>query len=183
MVGEKKEQAKGAREDELWVLAFKRLVPWTMKKHRLSPADAEEIVQEAIRLFLEAGGDADPADLKALLQALGSNINGIAVNRRRKKALRAVTLTTDGSPAELDDPPDAEQKIIGDRINRKGISAILDRIADDELLFSIVTQMAEGVVEPAGQAKALSRDIREVYNARRRLKTHTEEVKKLMETW
>lgn len=183
MVQERKERTQSADEDELWGLAFKRLVLWTVKKHRLSPADAEETVQEAVRLFLEAGGVADPADPKALLHALGSNINGIAVNRRRKKALHAVTLTADGAATEPEDPPDVEQKIMNAEIARRAVSALLDRVADDELLFSLVIQTAEGVEDPADQAKVLNRSIQDIYNARRRLKAHIQAVKDLMEAW
>lgn len=110
-------------EDELWRLAFKRLVVWTAKKHRMNPADAEETVQDAIRLYIAAGGRADPTNPKALLDALGSNINGIAVNRRRKKAELAVSLTADGEPVERHDPPNPEQQFVDDDIARKAVSA------------------------------------------------------------
>jgi DNA-directed RNA polymerase specialized sigma24 family protein len=170
-------------EDELWKLAFKKLVFWTAKKHRMNPADAEETVQDAIRLFLKAGGQADPANPKALLDALGSNINGIAVNRRRKKAELAVLLTADGEEAERDDPPNTEQRIVDDEIARKAVSTLLERIEKDELATAIVMQTIDGVEDPADQAKALGRRVQEVYNARRRLKAHVEAVKQLMGTW
>lgn len=183
MVKERKEPATGLTEDELWALAFKRLVPWAVKRHGLNPADAEEMVQDAIKQFLASGGVADPSNPQALLQALGSRINGLAVNRRRKKAERAFTLTADGEPAEPDDPPDPEQRIVGDDVARRAVSALFERVGNDEVVFWIVTQMSEGVDEPADHAKALGLDVREVYNARRRLKTHVEAIKKLMETW
>lgn len=170
-------------EDKLWQLAFSRLVPWTVKRHRMNPADAEETVQDAIRLFLKAGGQANPADPKALLDALGSRINGIAVNRRRKKAELAVRLTADGEAAELDDPPDVEQRMVDDQIARKAVSALLERIESDDVATAIVMQTMEGVEDPADQAKALGRGAQEVYKARRRLKSHVESVKQLMETW
>lgn len=170
-------------EDQLWQLAFKKLVIWTVKRHRMNAADAEETVQEATRLFLKAGGTADPANPKALLEALGSNINGIAVNRRRKKTALAVTLTSDGESAELDEPDDPEQRILNDDFARRAISTLLERIEEDELATAIVMQMIDGVEDAADQAKALGRRIQDVYNARRRLKTHREAVEKLMETW
>lgn len=170
-------------EGELWRLAVKKLVVWTVKKHRMNPADAEQVVQEAILLFLQAGGQADPNNPKALIDKLGSNINGIAVNRRRKKAELAVRLTAGGVDAELEDPPDAEQGIADDQLARKVISTLLERIGDDELATAVVMQMIDGVDNPADQARALGRDVREVYNARRRLKAHVEAIKELMETW
>ncbi len=122
-------------------------------------------MQEAIRLFLQAGGEVDAADPTALLNALGSNVNGIAVNRRRKKAQLAVVLTTDGSAAELDDPSDPEQRIVDGQIARKAISTLLERVEKDELATAIVIQTSDGVEHPADQAKALGRGVREVYNA------------------
>lgn len=182
-MGASLKQAPGLTEGELWGLAFKRLVGWAIKKHRMNQADAEETVQGAIRLFLQAGGTADPAAPKALLEALGSNVNGIAVNRRRKKAELAVQLTTDGSAAELDEPHDLEQSIIDGQIARKAISTLLDRVEHDELATAIIVQTSDGVEDPAAQASALGRDIRDVYNARRRLKAHVEAVQKLMVGW
>jgi hypothetical protein len=178
LVGESKERVPAA--DELWKLAFKRLVPWTMKTHRVDKADAEETVQEGIRQFLAAGGDADPAEPKALLQALGSRINGVMVDRRRKKAARAVALTADGSPAEAVDPGNFERELLDDDLVRKAVSALLERLEGDELATAVLMQMSEGVDDADTQAKALGRDVRDVYKARRRLKTHAEAVEKLM---
>jgi DNA-directed RNA polymerase specialized sigma24 family protein len=184
LLGQSKTPAAAATaEGELWRLAVKKLVVWTVKKHRMNPADAEQVVQEAIRLFLRAGGQADPNNPKALIDGLGSNINGIAVNRRRKKAELAVRLTADGTDAEPDDPPDAEQRLIDDQIARKAISAILERVKDDQRATEVVMMMSEGIEDPADQAKAMGCDVREVYNARRRLKTHVEAIKQRMETW
>ena len=170
-------------DDDLWLLVLRRLIPWSMRRHRLSAADAEEIVQEAVQQHLAAGGVADPGDRKGLLQALGSRVNGIAVDRRRKKALRAVALTVGGDLPEVADPGalgDREQR---NDLARKGIDALLERLAADELARAIVRQIAEGVDNPAQQAEALGRDIRDVYNARRRLVTHVAAVQLLMESW
>jgi DNA-directed RNA polymerase specialized sigma24 family protein len=182
-VGESKDPGTKLTEDELWKLAFKKLVLWTIKRHRMKPADAEETVQEAIRLFLAAGGVADPSRPKALLDALRSNVNGIAVNRGRKKAAKAVGLTEDGSPAELKSPPHLEDRIVGDQIARKAISTMLERVDGDHLVTSIFMLKLDGVEDAADQAKALGCNVRDVYNARRRLKTHTDAVEKLMEGW
>lgn len=174
-------RATGPDENEVWASAFKRLVLWTVRRHRANPADAEEIVQEAIRQFIQSGGVPDPVDSKVLLEALGSRVNGIVVNRRRKKVERAVRLTSDGSQAELDDPPDPSERIVGAQLANKAISALLERLSDDPIATAVVMQTADGVEDPAEQAKALGCDVREVYNARRRLKVQTEAIRKLME--
>lgn len=179
-MGESKQRT--VAETEMWGTAFRRLVYWTMKRHRLNLADAEEIVQEGIGQYVAGGGLADPADLGGLLRALGSRINGVAVDRRRKKALREDALTDDGSVAELVDP-DPEQRVIANDIARRTVSVLLDRIEGDELVLAVVMQIADGVDDPAAQARALGRDVHEVYNARRRLKPHVEAIEKFMETW
>lgn len=169
--------------DDPWLLVLRRLVPWSMRRHRLNAADAEEIVQEAVRQFLAAGGVVDASDPKGLLQAIGSRINGIAVDMRRKKALRAVGLTADGRLPEVEEPEPFEERELRDDTARRAVELLLERVGDDELVRSVVMQMADGVDSPADQAKALGRDIREVYNARRRLVTHVGAVQESMESW
>lgn len=180
----RREPTKGRTEDDaLWKSASFRLVAWTARRHRLDAAEAEDTVQEAIQQFIRAGGAADPTDLEGLLASVGSRINGIINNKRRKKAHRAVGLTDDGAPAELDDPPDQEEMLADASFGRKAIGVLLERVEGDDLLSAMVMQMAEGVEEPADLAKVLGRKVHDVYNARRRLKAHVEAVKKIMEGW
>lgn len=178
-MGENKDRAA---EDELWKLAFRRLVAWTMKTHRVSAADAEESVQEAARLFISGGGRADPKDPKALLAALGSQVNGVMVNRRRKKSSRAVELSKDGAPVDHSDSGDFERQLIDDDLVRVGISRVMERLDEDKIAEGVLMKMCEGIEEPAAQATALGCPVTEVYKARTRLKTHAEAVEKqLME--
>jgi DNA-directed RNA polymerase specialized sigma24 family protein len=181
-MGERKEGRTGS-EDELWGAVYTRLVPWTVRRHRVNPADAEEMVQDAVRLFVESGGTADPRDVRGLLAALGSRINGIAVDRRRKKANRAVSMTKDGDPAEPPTPENPADRMVRADEARKAIEALLERVRGDALVTSIVLQMSDGVVEPAAQAKVLGCDVTDVYNARRRLKVHVEAIQKMMGSW
>ena len=55
-MGERKD-AKTESEDELWGLAYSKLVPWTVRRHHVNPADAEEMVQDAMRLFVKSGNE------------------------------------------------------------------------------------------------------------------------------
>lgn len=183
MAGENTAKATSKAEGELWQLTFKRLVAWTAKIHHMNASDAEETVQEAIRLFLKTGGQADPTKPKELLVALGSKVNGVAVNRRRKKAALSVRLTEDGSEAEPDCPPNLEERIVADAVARKAISTLLDRVGNDDLVTAIVMCTSDGVEDPADQSKAIGCGIREVYNGRRRLKTHVDAVRELMKDW
>jgi hypothetical protein len=171
-------------EDDLWKTAFKRLVPWTLKTHKMNAADAEETVQEAIRLFLTAGGQANTTDPQALLKALGSQINGIAVNLRRKKARLTVQLIKDGSADPIPDcSATPERRAIDSQIAVRAVSTLLDRVAGDDLATAIVMEMSEENDIPAEQAKNISCDIAQVYNGRRRLKGHVDAVGRLMEEW
>lgn len=169
--------------DDPWLLVLRRLVPWSIRRHRLNAADAEEIVQEAVRQFLAGGSVVDASDPKALLQAIGSRINGIAVDMRRKKALRAVGLTAEGRLPDVAEPEPSAERGLRDDTARRAVAALLARAGADELVRAIVEQFAEGVDDPAQQARALGRHIREVYNARRRLVTHVAAVRESMESW
>ena len=133
--------------------------------------------------MIRTGRKIDLEDFRELLRAIGSRVNGIAVNRRRNKAVSAVLLTTDGSFDDGGDESEFEDSLVNDDLARRGVSAILERIEADELVFSIVSLMAEEVYEPAEQAKRLGRAIGDVYNARRRLADHARAVRKQMETW
>ncbi len=171
-------------ERDLWARVFKRLTLWTMGKHRVNAADAEEMVQEAIRLFLSAGGVADPTNSRDLFMAIGSGVNGVAVNMRRKKARRAVTLTEDGEA--LHKFPDAtegiEQRLLNDAQARQRLSALLERLQGDDIATAVLLLMADGVSDAASQAKALGLPVAEVYNARRRIASHAKALTKLVES-
>ncbi len=187
LAGNSKDREAERKEQALWAQAFKRLVLWTVRRHRMNAADAEETVQEAVRQFFEAGGVVDANNPKALLDALGSRVNGIAVNRRRKKADGAVRLTAEGSAKELDAPsdsmPSSEARVVDGDLARRAISTLLERVDGDDLAQSIVLQEVEGVEDAADQARALARDVADVYKARKRLRTHVLAVKELMEKW
>lgn len=183
-MGKGTEQKKAPpREDDVWARAFRRLVPWTVKRHNVSPSDAEELVQEGIAQLIRSGRTIDLEDFTGLLAAVGSRINGIAVNLRRKKAVQAVLLTSDGSFDDGGDENRFEESLIDDNLARRAVNIVLERIANDELVFSIVGLMAEEVYEPAEQAKRLERAVGDIYNARRRLSDHASAVRKQMEAW
>lgn len=146
--------------------------------------DAKEAVQEAACQLIQAGFevDANAEDmLHKLLEALGSRINGLAINRRRKKAAGAVGLTEDGAPAEPAEPLDAERQVVDNDLARRTLSQLLERTTDDQVASSVLILMSDGVDEPAEQAKALGCDVREIYKARRRLSGHFYAIGKLNE--
>lgn len=159
-------------DDELWRTVTPRLVAWSMGKHKLSPWTAEEMVQEAVAQLLRSN-EPIPTSPKELMWALGSKINGLMRNLRRAKALNAVETTDDGhSPEGKDGRQDPEAAALTADVAKKATDLLLDRLKDDELAFLLVLQITEGVDEPKEQATALGRPIQDIYNARRRLRSH-----------
>lgn len=152
-----------------------------MKRHRMGPDDAEETVQAAIQQFLAAGGVADPARPRELLHALGSRVNGIAVNHRRKRANQAIALTKDGDEPDAEDETTGEARLVRDDHARRTLAALVEDVRGDTLLAAMLHHMIDGIDEPAELARALAVDVREVYNARRRLKMRVEAVTKRTE--
>lgn len=184
MLGKAKSEGKVAPQlQDIWGRAVRRLVPWTVRRHRVTPADAEEFVQEGIAQLIRSSANVDTGNFETLLAAIGSRVNGIAVNARRKKAVRSVLLTRDGSFEDSDDDGAFEESLVDADVARRAVNALLERVAEDGLVFSIIGLMADEVYKPADQAKQLDCAVSEVYNARRRLNEHVDQVRKLMETW
>jgi hypothetical protein len=138
------------------------------------------VVQEAVLQYLAAGGSHD-GGAAMLTAAIRSRINGITANLRRKKCLRAVTLAPHGSTLEYADPFEAEERIVGLDWTKKAFDVLLDRISGDNVVLAMVGHMANGVTDPSRLAGALGSDVRQVYNARRRLQTHVMSARKTLE--
>lgn len=166
--------------DELWGRAYKVLVLWSIKRFRVSMQDAEDLVQEGMKQFIGAGGTAD-AGFKALLQAVGSRINGEHNNQSRNKASNAVRLTADGQLPDDRVGDHAEDRVVAVNWSRKAVGVLLDRVGGDDVLLAMVTHMADGTDAPAELAVALGVGPGDVYNARRRLNGHVTAVKASME--
>lgn len=160
--------------DELWAHVFKRFVLWLVKARRINRADAEEIVQEAIGQFVKCGGIADPADPISLFWGVRSRVNGVLVNWYRNKSRKAVTLTPGDEIVDVPDPTNLDKRIDA----RRAIGTLLDRVANDPLVADVVMCKADGIEDAADIAQELGKEVRDVYNANRRLKVHVENIKK-----
>lgn len=167
------------QQSDPWRLAYRRLVGWAVKRRRLSPADAEDLVQEGIKQFIASGGKAD-GDFKGLLDGIGSRMNGVLIDQRRKKALTHVQPTSDGTLPELAGDH-GENRVISEDCARKNVGALLERIEADKMLYDMVLHMADGIDTPSDLALALGVERDDVYNARRRLNGHATAVKASME--
>ena len=138
--------------------------------------DAEDIAREAIaQLYDPKYKKWDPAERDLLLD-LGSRVNGIIQNRRRKK----VEVLGD----EVDEVRalDAERRDSADPVRgieaRQTLDRLLARVSKDELVEQILLLMTDGVFKAAAQAEALKRPIKDIYNARRRLVDHVESIRR-----
>lgn len=159
--------------EDLWALAYPRLVGWTIKRHRLAQEDAEEVVQGAIAQLYEAEVDVG-SDLKGVLDATGSRINGIMSNRRTKKIDRIINPTSDGTLPDRHDGRDPEARIAGRQWASHAITLLLERVQGDETLEGVVMN---GDAKPKDVAAELGVEVAAVYNARRRLKAHVAAVR------
>lgn len=143
--------------------AFRRLG----RKHRLK--DAEDLALEAIAQYLDPRNSPDRS--KSLRDVLGSIVNGLVKNLRRKEARWA------GPPGDPDDVLEhvaaktlTPEEAVGfkEKVKRK-MDALLDRVATVPEAEQILLLEIEGVDEPSEQAQKLKVDIRDVYRARRKL--------------
>ncbi len=169
--------AEAERDEELWAQAYPRLVGWTIKRHRASLEDAEEVVQEAITQLYEAETDIG-SDLRGALDAAGSRINGIMRNRWTKKIDKIIKPTSDGTLPDSRSGGDPETHIGRKQWASHAITLLLERVQGDATLEGVVMN---GDGKPRDVAAELGVDVAAVYNARRRLKAHVAAVRDELE--
>jgi DNA-directed RNA polymerase specialized sigma24 family protein len=160
-----------------WSAITKRLVAYAHRRlRRRSIETAKEIAQEALtRIWDPEYAGWDPAKEPMLLRHLGSVVNGIVRNlhvsmRERAAVGRAPEIVE--RLAELPEGAPDGRSADGRMDARKIVDRLLERTGTDEIVSGIVLLMAEGIDRPAEQAAALDRTVRDIYNARRRLKDH-----------
>lgn len=159
-----------------WTAIRKRLVAFARRKG-LAREDAEQVAQEAIgRVFDPAHAPYDPDVHGDLLRFLGSVVNGLISNLRKRRSytplsMQAVSALVETAPSPEDDAIAREQA-------RDVVEALLERTADDPIAHRILALMREGVMTPIEQAARLGVPISEIYKAKRRLKTHSGAIRK-----
>ncbi|MEZ4446996.1 MAG: hypothetical protein R3B72_48400 [Polyangiaceae bacterium] len=142
-----------------------------MKRFRLAPQDAVDVVQEAIAQFLASpagDGELTPGEL---MMGVGSRINGVMANRRRKQIDRAARPTSDGALPERSDDGETEARLLGKAHAEKALGLLLARVAGDRLLTEAVLAADS---KPAELADRLGVTPEAIYNARRRLDKHVQ---------
>jgi DNA-directed RNA polymerase specialized sigma24 family protein len=163
---------------------FKRMSLYAARRlgKRATLEEGEDLAAEALRqLYDPEFKDWDPTK-QSIEDFLGSTINGLVQNRRRRKApqllegaedLEAVAgQSSAASPAEV-----VERKLDG----REAMNRLLESIKDDPLVTEIVMLQLDGVEDPKIQAERFGRPRKDIYNARRRLETHLEALRRVWE--
>lgn len=140
--------------------------------------DADEIAQEALRRFLDPEyADWDRQKEPALLQHLGSVVNGILLDRVRKsrrhlkkenEVSHFLILTRYGETLS------PEQRAVIKDYSQRFFALLFDRLSSkkDTVAEKIVELELEDVHEAAEQAARLNLPMAEIRNARRRLADH-----------
>lgn len=132
---------------------------------------AEDYASEAIRRhFDEAYADWSGED--PLLHHLGSVVNGLVSNLRRKRARRPTHHELDERRAPEDARLGPEHRVETRELARIALAALRARLDGDDVAEGVVEQLLVGEDRPRAIARALELDVREVYNANRRLKKH-----------
>lgn len=143
---------------------------------RGSTSDAEDLAHDAIAHVVEHVDAWDPNDKELALQ-LGSALNGIASNRRRKRALVREKLgasddhAADSSRAPAD-PRHGEGVYARRELAAKTMAKVEARLEGDELAVRVLRDLALGASHPKEQVAKFGKDMTEIVAARRRVEYH-----------
>ena len=134
---------------------------------------AQDLAQEAIsRLFDPNYAGWDQARQPVLLEFLGSVVNGLISNLRKKRRRRGAHLPLEGPgrPHLACECAGAETRVSqADELTR--IWALLQQeLQGDPLAVQVLELTIEGCERPRHQAAALGVDVERIYQARRRLR-------------
>lgn len=137
----------------------------------LSFGVAEELAQEAIRQFFDPhylnwDREANP-DLK---KHLGSIVNGLIRNYHRKK--RPTLGLTENLPQVGSQGQSPDSMAINKDLAHKIIDVLITRIDNDPRAVDSLYLFLEGCDQARDQAERLKCNVKDIYNARRRLDGH-----------
>ena len=166
-------------EGQDWSEISRRMTAYTLRRlgKGANVEDAKEIAQEAFTQLLSPDyRDWDPEEQPDLKDHLRSVINGLVMNRWRKRSGNE-TLVHQHPLESLPNPdPGGNQtpeSVAAERIDgRRALDLLLDRVAGDGLCEGVILLFADGVDKPAEQAVRLDQPVAAIYNARRRLQGH-----------
>lgn len=165
-----------------WKKTYKRLTLYAYHRlGRVGMSDmelAEDLAQEAVcRLYDPEYADWDSEREPVLLRFLGSTINGMVSNRRRKATRRGDvllgSLPCDGENIPRFELSTEERLILRDEV-ACAVAELRERLAGDELALQVLKNSLLDGDRPQEQAIALGVDVMKVYRARRRLRVAVE---------
>ena len=155
-----------------WKWTYENLVAFGRRRHRLTSEQAEQDAQEAIsRVFDPAYIRYDPAVHGTLLEFLGSIVNAIVANRRRRGSPAKWFLGLEGDEEEPRSPE--EHAIAKERFERVLVK-LLERTKHDPIARKLLAVMLEGVEGIENEADRVGVTAAQIEKALRRLKAHVE---------
>jgi DNA-directed RNA polymerase specialized sigma24 family protein len=157
-----------------WGDAYLRAATYAIRRGqffglRIDPGQAREIAGDALRQIVEAGWDR--AKYPEFADYLASRVNGIMVNRSRRKGTRA-EVATEGTPEPIPEssPPRSPEEAFADReLASLACTRVLERLDGNEAAAKVFLAMADGLDKPAEIAAETGLAIGVVYRARERI--------------
>lgn len=165
-------------EEYDWERVSEQLLAYTAARLRFTrPADAEQITQEALaQLFSpEKYAAWDPDGGQSLMENLGSRVNGLLSNLRKREKRRGIHEELDDEQV-LGNAPSPEDRVLDVHEARQALDELLERVDGDEVCDDVLVQMAAGYDKPADVALRTGRAVQEIYKARRRLVPHIDAI-------
>lgn len=155
-----------------WKSTSEQLVAFARRRHRLTAEEAEQDAQEAIRRFFDPDYVRfDPAAHGTLLEFLGSIVNAIVANRRRRGSSSKAFLgwgTDDGEPMTPEDIAIAREHA------GRVVAKLVERTERAPVVARLLAVLLEGVEGIENEAERVGVSVAEIEKARRRLKAHVE---------
>lgn len=168
------DRAEPAPESIDWKETYEQLVGYGRRQHRLSLEDAKQVAQEAIRRFFDpAYLRYDPAVHGTVLSFLGSIVNALVANMRRRGSSSKWFL---GFADGENQPRSPEDHAIAKERFERVLVKLIERTKHDPIARKLLAAMldgAEGIEQEAGRVGV---SIAEIEKARRRLKAHVEKI-------
>ena len=168
------DRAEPASESIDWKWTYENLVAFGRRRHGSLPEDAEQDAQEAIRRFF------DPAYVRydaerhgAVLEFLGSIVNAIVANRRRRGSSPKAFLdgrSDDGEPMTPEDVAIAREHA------RRVVVKLVERTGRDAIVTKLLAVMMQEVQDIEEQAERVGVSLAAIEKARRRLHAHVEAI-------
>lgn len=146
---------------------------------RLDAGQAKEIAGDALRQIVEAGWDR--AKYPDFTDCVTSRVNGLVVNRSRRKGTRAEVATGGAEAAPEEAPPRSPEEVFADReLAGVACTRVLERLDGNDAATAVFLAMADGADKPAEIAAETGLDIGVVYRARERISVIKAEVAEQM---